>query len=82
MSVRLLDEAKTFFWLRRIAIAVEKNAEATERLAKILETEYANVTHPKPPRKKMELGVMEPDEVNKQFLRQLEAERDGIELDE
>ncbi len=77
--MRLLDEAKTFFWLRRIAIAVEKNAEATERLAKILE---ADAMHPKPPRKKAELGLMDQDEVAKQFLRQLEAERDGIELDE
>jgi hypothetical protein len=79
MSVRLLDEAKTFFWLRRIAIAVEKNAEATERLARILE---ADAMHPKPPRKKAELGQMDPDEVNKIFLKHLEAERDGIELDE
>ena len=80
--MRLLDEAKTFFWLRRVAIAVEHQAAATERLAKIVELEYQLAQHPKPPRKKTEFALVDQDTINKEYLRRLEADRDGIELDE
>ena len=76
--MRLLDEAKQFFWLRRIALALEKQNEISEKYYNLQEQEWAE-KHVKPLRNKMELGVMDPEEVGKRYLQQLEAEREGIE---
>jgi hypothetical protein len=77
--MRLLDEAKTFFWLRRLTLAVERQADSLDRLVKLAE---ADAQHPRPLVKKAEVGLMDPDEVTKQWLRHMEADRDGIELDD
>jgi hypothetical protein len=77
--MKLVDEVKQFFWLRRIALAAERQADSFDKIVRILEADH---THPKPPRKHVELGLMDQDEINKQFLKRLEAERDGIELED
>lgn len=79
--MKLLDEAKQFFWLRRIAIALERQAAVLEKQYEFQQQEFAAKYAPVP-RKKSEFGLMDQEEVNKDFLRRLEAERDGIELDD
>ena len=79
--MKLLDEAKQFFWLRRIALALEKQNELTERQIKFHEEEWA-AKHAPLPRKKTEFSLMDQEEINKDFERRLQAERDGIELDD
>jgi hypothetical protein len=80
--MKVVDEVKQFFWLRRIALASEKQADAMDRIARILEAEYRAVQHPKPPRKRTEFSIMDQEAINKDFERRLQAERDGIELDD
>jgi len=79
--VRLLDEALSAFWLRRIAVALEKQNELNERQIKLREEEWAS-KHAPLPRRKSEFSLMDQEEINKDFERRLQAERDGIELDD
>ena len=77
--MRLLDDLKAFFWLRRIALAAERQADAQERLVKLFEAEQP---HPKPPRAKAEFSLVDQEQINKDWERRMAAERDGIELDD
>ena len=79
--MRLLDEALSAFWLRRIAVALEKQNELNERQIKLREEEWAS-KHAPLPRRKSEFSLMDQEEINKDFERRLQAERDGIELDD
>ena len=79
--MNLLDEVKGFYWLRRIAIALEKQNELIERHIKLKEDEWT-AKHAPVVRKKSEFSLMDQEEINKDFQRRMEAERDGIELDD
>ena len=79
--MKLLDEAKQFFWLRRIALALERQAAIAEKQFEFAQQEWLAKNAPIP-RKKTEFAIMDQDEINKDYLRRLEAQRDGIELDE
>lgn len=79
--MHLLDEVKEFFWLRRIALALEKQNDLNERQIKLREEEWA-AKHAPLPRRKNEFSLMDQEEINKDFERRLQAERDGIELDD
>jgi len=79
--MNLLDEVKGFYWLRRIAIALEKQNDLIERHIKLKEDEWAS-KHAPLPRKKNEFSIMDQEEINKDFERRIQAERDGIELDD
>ena len=79
--MHLLDEVKEFFWLRRIALALEKQNDLNERQIKLREEEWAS-KHALLPRRKNEFSLMDQEEINKDFERRLQAERDGIELDD
>jgi hypothetical protein len=79
--MNLLDDLKGSYWLRRIAVALEKQNELIERQIKFQEEEWA-AKHAPLPRKKTEFSLMDQDEINKDYLRRLEAQRDGIELDD
>jgi len=79
--MKLLDEAKQFFWLRRIALALEKQNDLTERQIKFEEQEWA-AKHAPIVRTRTEFSLMDQEEINKDFERRLQAERDGIELDD
>jgi hypothetical protein len=78
--MRLLDEAKDFFWMRRITLASERQAAAIEKLALLIEGQFE--AKPKPQRKQTEFALMDQEAINTDYLRRLEAERDGVELDE
>jgi hypothetical protein len=80
VPVRLWDEAKEFIYLRRIALASERQATAIEQLTSIISEQFA--AKPKLERKKTEFALMDVEEINKEYLRRLEAEQQGIELDE
>ena len=79
--MNLLDEVKGFYWLRRIAIALEKQNDLIERHIKLKEDEWAS-KHAPVPRKRNEFSIMDQEEINKDFERRIQAERDGIELDD
>jgi hypothetical protein len=79
--MKLLDEAKQFFWLRRIALALERQADIAEKQFEFQQQEFAAKYAPVP-RKKTEFSLMDQEAINKDYLRRLEAERDGIELDD
>jgi hypothetical protein len=79
--MKILDEVKGFYWLRRIAIALEKQNELVERQLKLLEDEWT-AKHAPVVRKKSEFSLMDQEEINKDFERRIQAERDGIELDD
>jgi len=79
--MKLLDEAKQFFWLRRIALALERQASIAEKQFEFQQQEWLANNAPIP-RKKTEFAIMDQEEINKDYLRRLEAQRDGIELDE
>jgi hypothetical protein len=77
--MHLVDEVKQFFWLRRIALATERQADAFDKLIKFLESE---AQHPKPPKRKSEFSLMDQEAINKDFERRVQAEHDGIELED
>jgi len=79
--MKLLEEAKQFFWLRRIALALERQATIAEKQFELQQQEWAAKNAPIP-RKKNEFSLMDQEEINKDYLRRLEAQRDGIELDD
>jgi hypothetical protein len=79
--MKLLDEAKQFFWLRRIALALERQATISEKQFELQQHDWAAKNAPLP-RKKNEFNLMDQEEINKDFERRIQAERDGIELDE
>ena len=79
--MRLLDDVKAFFWLRRIALALEKQNDLRERQLKMQEEEWIAKNAPIVKRR-TEFSLMDQEEINKDFLRRMEAERDGIELDD
>lgn len=78
--MRLLDEAREFLYMRRIALATERQAAAIEKLTGLIEEQFA--AKPKPPRKPTEFALMDVEEINKEYLRRLEAEQQGIDLEE
>jgi hypothetical protein len=75
-----LDEAKQFLYLRRIALATERQATAIEKLTDVITEQFA--AKPKPTRKQTEFAVMDVEEINKEYLKRLEAEQQGIDLEE
>lgn len=77
--MKIVQELKQFWWLRRIALASERQAEIFEKILHILESEQS---HPKPPRKPSEFAIMDQEAINKDWLRRMEADRDGIELED
>ena len=79
--MKVVDELKQFFWLRRIAIALERQAAIAEKQFEFQQQEWA-AKHAPLPRKKSEFSLMDQDEINKDYLRRLEAQRDGIELED
>jgi len=79
--MKILDEAKQFFWLRRIALALEKQNDLNERQIKLAEEAWT-AKHAPVTRRKNEFSIMDQEEINKDFERRLQAERDGIELDD
>jgi hypothetical protein len=79
--MKVVDEVKQFFWLRRIALALERQATISEKQFELQQQDWA-AKHAPIPRKKNEFSLMDQDEINKEYLRRLEAERDGIELDD
>ena len=79
--MKIVDEVKQFFWLRRIALALERQATVSEKQLELQQQEWA-VKHAPIPRKKTEFSLMDQEEINKDFERRLQAERDGIELDD
>jgi len=79
--MKVVDELKQFFWLRRIALALERQAAIAEKQFEFAQQEWLAKNAPIP-RKKTEFAIMDQDEINKDYLRRLEAQRDGIELDE
>jgi len=79
--MKIVDEVKQFFWLRRIALALERQAAISEKQLELQQQEWA-VKHAPIPRKKTEFSLMDQEEINKDFERRMEADRDGIELEE
>jgi len=79
--MKVVDELKQFFWLRRIALALERQAAIAEKQFEFAQQEWLAKNAPIP-RKPTEFAIMDQDEINKDYLRRLEAQRDGIELDE
>ena len=79
--MRLLDEALSAFWLRRIAVALEKQNDLIERHIKLKEDEWT-AKHAPVVRERNEFDFMDQEEINKDFERRMQAERDGMELDD
>jgi hypothetical protein len=65
-------------WIKRLALATERNAEAMETLARIETDRWQQANMPRP-KGKFVIGSLDIKAANERWHRQQEAERTGTE---
>jgi hypothetical protein len=74
--VALIPDLRAAVYLKRMALALERSAKAHEEMARIAVDDWSR-RHVKHPVSKVELGVADISEINKQYLERLEKEALG-----
>ncbi len=76
-----LPDLRAVAYLKRIALASERQAIAMEKMAEVAVDEWSR-KHSRPKPSHVEFGTMDVSEVEKLYARRKEAEELGQDLDE